>query len=146
MKRTLVVATICLILAGCSQGTYSETRIAAFSSPPKIISLGEFKGNDAGIAQLFADTVVVQLSKNGFKVTTDQNQADVIITGACTYKMPGWLVGTSDWILTVKTKTGSPLMTQEYHHPRADIGWKFHQEIINELSRRLVKSLQDVYD
>jgi len=148
MRRTLVVTAICFCvgLAGCNAGTFSENKIAALSSPPKTIALGEFKGNDAGIAQLFADTVSVKLSKAGFKITTDQNQADVIVTGTCAYKMPCFTIGINDWILNVKTNSGSPLITEEYHHPHAtgDIfsGWKSHQEVINELSHRLVKALQ----
>lgn len=142
--KTLVVATICLMLAGC--GTYSETQITTLKSSPKMIALGEFKGNDEGIAQLFADTIAAKLSANGFQIITDQNQADIVITGTCVYKMPGWLVGSSDWILMLKTKEGSILATQEYHHPRADLGWKFHQEIINELSHRLIKFLQDAHN
>jgi len=147
MKRTLLMATICLVLVGCSQGTYNETTIAKLGSPPKTIALGEFKGNDAGIAQLFADTVAVQLSTNGFKVTTDQNRADVIVTGAVCYKGPGFYAGLSDWILSGKTRDGSTLYSLEFHQVLG--GWrtdKIPKEIMPELSRRLVRSLRDAND
>jgi hypothetical protein len=137
MKRTLLVATICLVLAGC--GSYSENRIAPLSSPPKTIALGEFKGNDAGIAQLFADTVAIQLTIGGFKIVTEQNQADVIVTGTVSYNCSE-LGNINDWMISVK-RNEQFLRTIEFHGCCGLSGCGVPKEVIPELSRRLVKSL-----
>lgn len=137
MKQALLLATICLMLAGC--GTYSETRIITLSSPPKTIALGEFKGNDAGIAQFFADTIAIQLTTADFQVIADLNRADVVITGAVSYIVPTYgQSGSSNWILMIKTKEGQILGTIGCDV----IGQKESKEVISEIAKRLVKYLQ----
>jgi hypothetical protein len=137
MKCTLLLAMICLVLAGC--GTYSETRITTLSSPPKTIALGEFKSNNIGIAQLFADTVAVQLTAAGFQVVAYPNQADVVITGSVSYIVPNYAQsGSSNWILMIETKEGQILGTIGCDV----IGQKESNEVISEMAKRLVNYLQ----
>ena len=143
MKHALVVtACFCLVMAGC--GTYSETRVTKLNSPPGTIAIGEFKGNDPGIAQFFADTIAGQLSAGGLKIITDQNQADIVITGAVSYKTDYWSGHINDWILTAKTKEGQIVAMVEFHEGYLDIGHKWPKEIVPELAQRLSKALRNV--
>jgi hypothetical protein len=130
MKKLIILSLI--MVAGC--GSYSESRGLVLDKLVKTVALGEFTGSD--VAGVFRQQIQKELSQAGFTIVEDN--ADVEVTGAVAYVMPGLGGGQSDWVLTCKTKKGIVCVI-EYHEGL--YGWKCPKEITLGLSERLICEL-----
>ena len=141
MKRTLVLATICFMLAGCS--SFNSTSIQRLKNIHTVTVL-DFDCKEPVNGKLIADAIRAELAQAGLEII-DDNNADVVISGSVSIGQGGWITGIRGWVdsvvVLIKNKNGQLLASSRFDQGSAAVGcWgaKSPADIGHELGKKII--------